>query len=188
MFFFKKDPSEMNIKQLVQYITKNYHIPLRQNLDELNYLVNYVYDNYLTEFPELESIKKAYVSFNKEITIHIDREDEITFPAIIKYEKIYKYHLSGFNNSFQIIKKMVNDVSMENDHKHFYHFLEDTLELINKNLISKSDVIQIKKMIKLFEEIKDSLVEHSRLENQNLYYRWIQLQEKLKTKYQYKEF
>ena len=183
MFFFKKDPYKMNIKQLVNYITKTYHEPLKNDLDKLHDLVNYVTENFMTDYPNLQYIQKSYLGFKEEVNIHINREDDITFPAIIKYENIYKHNITNFNDNFQIIKKLINDVSMNNDHKHFQFFLNETIKLIKKYWIDKINNLQVQKMIELFKKIQHDMIEHSEIENKHLYYKWLQLQEKLKNEY-----
>ncbi len=183
MFFFKKDPYTMNIKQLVNYITKTYHEPLRKDLDNLEDLVNFVTNNFLTEYPNLKYIKKSYLDFKREVTIHVNREDDITFPTIVKYEKVYNHNTTNFNNNFQIIKKLINDVSMDNDHKHFQFFLDETIKLIKKYWIDKISNLKVQKMIELFKKIQHDMIGHSEVENKHLYYKGLQLQEKLKNKY-----
>ena len=106
----------MSVRELVEYITKTYHEPLRKDLRAVEAPVYYIINNYSVEFPEFKFLKDLFSQFKNKILKHITREDLVTFPAIINYEQYNNNDLFDLSDNFEIIEKLVNDTKMKNEH------------------------------------------------------------------------
>lgn len=179
---FTKEVENMSVVELVKYITNTYHEPLRENLNELIWLVKIISEKYAPKYQDIVYLGELFSQFKTEILKHITREDFITFPAIIKYEKIYGDPLINLSDNLEIMEKLVNDVQMKNEHWEFDSYLNSIINLLEESDMNDKLIKEFDKAKELFIKIHSDMIEHSRLENHDLYFKWKELQQKLKEK------
>lgn len=172
----------LTLKQIVNYITKTYHVPLRKYLRTLDDLIPTLVAENGRDFPQLSHLTVLYTQFRNEILKHITREDFIVFPSILKYEKIYWDHLINLTDDFEVMEKLINDVKMQNDHREFNLYLQATIDLIEWAKIKEWKIKDLDEARKIFKQIFNDNITHSKIENEDLYLKWIQLQIQLQNK------
>jgi hypothetical protein len=77
---------------------------------------------------------------------------------------------------------MVNDIVMKNQHKEFDLYLSSIIELLEWSEINNKGIKDFETAKSIFISIKEANVIHSKLENEDLYFKWMYLQNKLKEK------
>lgn len=177
-----KNIEDMSLVQLVDYITKTYHEPLRKNLKELDILVESLNNNHTKNYPELVHLKDLFWQFKTEILKHITKEDFVTFPSILRFEKIYTDKIIELSDDFELMDKLVNDVVMKNQHTEFNLYLSSIIDLLEWSDIKNKWVNEYETAKKIFLNIQEENITHSEIENTDLYFKWIELQNKLKNK------
>lgn len=179
---FSQNIEEMSMEKLVEYITKTFHEPLRKDLKKLEEPVSIIINEYTSNFPDLVYLKELYTQFKSEILKHITREDFITFPSIIKYEKILSDKYIDLSDNLEIMDKLIYDVRMQNEHSDFEFYLNSIIGLFKWSKINNTWVKVFENLKLLFIKIHDDLIIHSNLENKDLYSKWLKLQEELKSR------
>lgn len=187
LFYFKKymdseNISGMSILELIEYITKTYHEPMRKNLKILDSLVSSIVENDIKNHPELTHLSVLFSQFRTEILRHVTKEDFIIFPTILKYQRIYTDELLDLSDNFEVMDKLINNVAMKNEHTDFELYLTSIIQLFNWLDIKvevSSDLTQAKD---IFTHIRHENIRHAEIENNELYFKWKDLQDKLKEK------
>lgn len=179
---FNENVHEMSMSELVKYITKNFHVPLRQTLKNLEAPVDLIDKEYAQKYSELSYLKELYSQFKKVILKHITKEDFIVFPAVIEYEKISNDNLIDLSDDVEIMEKLVNDVKMQNDHYEFDSYLKQIVDLLEWSSLNWKKVKEFDKLKAHFIYLQERNVIHSKLENLDLYSKWLKLQDNLKKK------
>lgn len=177
-----KTVEDMSLNELVVYITETYHIPMRENLNRLDFLIPKVIEENERLHPELVHLKTMYNQFKTEVLKHVTKEDFVVFPSILKYEKIYSNHLINLTDNFEIMDKLVNNVKMKNDHEEFNLYLDSILELLEHLWIKRWVVFQFDEVHDIFQNIFIANKTHTKIENEDLYFKWMALQKKLQEK------
>lgn len=180
---FEKDVKEMSLKELVNYITITFHEPLRKNLEKLEFPVDLLVSEYIADNSELMYLKELFSQFKKEILKHITKEDNVTFPTTIEYEKFYNEDLTNFINDLESIEKLVNDIQMRNEHWDFNSYLNSIVELLKWSKLYNKNISEFDNVYLEFINIQKQNEIHARIENEDLYSKWMLLQLKLKEKF-----
>lgn len=175
-----KNIYEMSLIWLVNYITKTYHVPLRRDLIRLDSLVEIVINKYSKTYSELTNLKELFFQFKTEILKHITREDLDIFPTILRYDKIYSDKLLNLSDNPDVINKLLNDVVMKNQHWEFNLYLNSIIELLEASNINNKKIKEFEKAKSMFLKIKEANFTHTKIENEDLYFKWIYLQNALK--------
>jgi iron-sulfur cluster repair protein YtfE (RIC family) len=123
--------SSMSILEIVDYITKTYHEPIRKNLVILDALVASIVLNDVKTHPELVHLGVLFSQFKIEVLRHVTKEDFITFPTILKYQRIYNDDLINLSDNFEVMDKLINDVAMQNEHTDFELYLTSIIQLLD---------------------------------------------------------
>ena len=84
----EKIPNNSSFKSVIDYIIKEYHIPSRKILPELEWEIDYLVKNFWEKFSELFQVKELFKQFEILFIKHINREEELLFPKIIELEKL----------------------------------------------------------------------------------------------------
>lgn len=171
---------DMSAFELVQYITKTYHEPLRVDLRDLAIKVEAIKEKYLFEYNDLELLPELFNQFRSEILQHVTKEDFVVFPTIVKYERIEWDELINITDNIEIIENLVNNVQMKNEHWEFNSYLNSIIHLLNWSTMNDQGIKEFDETKRLFNKIHLDNIIHSKLENEDLYNKWKELQEKLK--------
>ena len=177
-----EDFDNMSVSDLITYITKTYHEPLRESFKRLDFLIDNVNVTYLKKYPDLFRLNSLYKQFKTEILRHVTREDLITFPSILRFEKIYTDELIHISDNYELMSELINDTEMSNQHNEFNLYLNKLITFVEWFKMSGEDSNEINLIRSILVNLqKDNLV-HSRIEDKDLYFKWKELQNKLKEK------
>lgn len=169
----KKDLNGKSLEKITKYIIKNYHDSNRKVLEKLKFMINDINDEDIKLYPKLQYLNELFLQFKSEYLKHMEKEELITFPTIIKYEKIFKSDKKVLPNDIKL-----NYIEMENEHDVFGSYLVSINELFKVEGLNK----KIKKLAKMFYDIQENNLYHAELENNIVYPSWNDLQNKLFSK------
>lgn len=177
---FTKNVENMSLTWLVKYITKTFHEPVRKNLQKLDLLVASIIINHTKNYPELVNLQELFYQFKTEVLKHVTKEDLVVFPVILKYERIYTDKLINLSDNFEVINSLVNDIVMKNQHWEFNLYLSSIIELLEWSDINNKGIKEFETAKSIFISIQQANLVHAKLENEDLYFKWMYLQNKLK--------
>lgn len=148
--------NKLSIEELIEYIIKEFHKPLR---NDLQILEKYIYK--IGESLEYKNKmllpKEIFKQFNTELISHIDHEESDFFPKIIKLER---WTLKDKSNS----KKFLHIQEVE--HNEIDNYLIWLKNIINNLTDNKSeDYIKLKDIL---DKIYDDTLDHVYIENNYL--------------------
>lgn len=169
----KKDLNGKSLEKITKYIIKNYHDSNRKVLEKLKFMINDINDEDIKLYPKLQYLNELFLQFKSEYLKHMEKEELITFPTIIKYEKIFKSDKKVLPNDIKL-----NYIEMKNEHDVFGSYLVSINELFKVEGLNK----KIKKLAKMFYDIQENNLYHAELENNIVYPSWNDLQNKLFSK------
>lgn len=179
---FTTNIEDMSLSWLVKYITKTYHQPLRENLKTLDDLVPLISKNYTKDYPELLNLQELYNQFRTEISKHVVKEEFVVFPSVVKFEEIFNDSFIDLTINYELIEKLVNDVVMKNQHIEFDMYLSSIVQLLEWSNMNNKGVKDFDNAKALFMTIQKDNISHAKIENEDLYFKWRVLQNKLKEK------
>jgi len=167
-----KNPSTMSIENVAKYIIKEFHNPTRKLIEKLRIVITDLNEEDTKAYPKLKFLWELFIQFKSEYLKHMENEEITTFPTIIKYEKI----LNNKNISLlQWDKQYLNYVEMKNEHESFNSYLVSIISLFDWLDLNK----KINNLYNIFIEIQNNNLEHAELENNIIYPKWIEFQDKL---------
>jgi regulator of cell morphogenesis and NO signaling len=81
------DWSEAPIAELVAYIQRRFHAPLREELPRLHRMVTKVVDRHGSRLPDtLLPLQATFEALQEELLHHMRKEDTVLFPAVVALE------------------------------------------------------------------------------------------------------
>lgn len=175
--------SKVSIKETIKYIIYTYHRPLQKTLKKLEPLIHNMDIDYGDDYPEISQISELFCQFRREILKHLWKEEGITFPAMIEFEKMLKkWKVFATLESINSIEWMVHDIKMLNEHEDFDSYLTALITLLDSSNLNEEKVPWIEKIRKIINQLKLDTIDHANLEDTVLYKEWLEVQNKLKEK------
>ncbi len=168
--------NDMSIIEIVNYLTDNFHIPLKNLLDKRWGNIVGFSNKHNDDYPKVKHLKDLYGQLENEILKHMKKEDDIMFPMIIDYEN-NKLDLSNE----EIINKIdiVDGHKMESEHEIFQYYLNTIIELLgNCEIVESEDVPECNEIREEFIKINEDLQEHIYLEDIFIYKKWKEIEKK----------
>lgn len=166
-------------KETIDFILSTYHIPERKVLQELDVIFNKLNIDYGTSHGEISQATELFCQFIREILKHFTEEEQIIFPAIIKFERLLK---EWTLESDFIQDLMFRNTKMVNEHKEFYSYLAAIEELLNSSNLDESKIYWLWVLRKMIRKFNVELHEHAGLEDSILYIEASDLQAQLRKK------
>jgi len=163
----------LSLEEIINYILKDFHIPTKKYLEELKSKVSEIKENDIANFPKLEFLGELFIQFKWEYLKHMEREELITFPTIIKYEKILTNNSKNLKN---LNETRLNYIEMKNEHDVFASYLLNIISLFDsyENLN-----FTLQELSNSFKTIQKNNEEHAYIENNIIYPKWNEFQDKL---------
>lgn len=163
---------------LADYIVQNHHTYVKDTIPQLEALLEKVESVHGNEHPEIHSIHTCFVSLAVELLRHMQKEEQILFPAIKQLVKNKQTGESVGSFPFQTIRNPI--AVMENEHTGAGEDMESIRRLTN-NFTPPTDVCQSYRLLyKQLEEFEDDLHQHVHLENNLLFPKAIELEKGMK--------
>jgi regulator of cell morphogenesis and NO signaling len=107
------DWNTATLTDLVAHIQATYHEPLYQELPRLRAMLAKVVERHGDRMPEtLLPLQATFTALERDLTLHMTKEDAILFPAIVRFEAMPDFAVAGPH-------PLVGPITvMEHDHDH----------------------------------------------------------------------
>jgi regulator of cell morphogenesis and NO signaling len=149
---------------IIDYVITRYHRPLEEELSLLSPYVTKVAKVHGNSHPELLRVYELYYELKKELLEHTKKEEEISFPLIMKLEE------GSVENREQAIKEITQ---LEKEHDHAGDILKELRE-ITSDFIPPVDACGTYRLVyKRLEMLESETFMHVHLENNILFPRYI---------------
>lgn len=145
---------------IIEFIIQNHHFFLHKKLPELNKLIHHLEKNIGANKPQFQRLKERFGQFIDEITEHLKEEEEIIFPAILKFDKI-KNKLSKVQKD-ELYEKLN---WMQEDHYLTGDNFSSLRNLCNNYHLLDSDIPGMKLLYDEFQELDTDFTLHILFEN-----------------------
>ena len=158
---------------LTRYIVENHHTYVRQAIPELNTLLDKVVFRHGDNDPKLSQIREQFTSLAGELLLHMDKEEQVLFPAIDE--------LFGGQDVVGPLASNINMPisAMEDDHDHAGKVLKVIRELTNQYTPPASACPTYQLTYQKLEEFDQDLMQHIYLENSVLFSKCLEEQSAL---------
>ena len=110
-----KDWRQERLSALISHIVTTHHTFTRGELTRLNALFEKVCSVHGQNHPELLSIYKSFRTLSQELTLHMQKEEQVLFPYIVRMEEQVLAHSTMPRSPFGTVKNPVRMMTMEHD-------------------------------------------------------------------------
>ena len=163
---------------LIDYIVNNHHSYVVNSISTIEHHLLQVITAHGEKYPALSKIENLFAELKDELITHLTKEEKMLFPYIKKMQIAYK---NSFELPFPPFGSINNPVRiMESEHDKAGKLLEEISKLAN-NYVPPKDACGRFRL--LYDELKDfenDLHMHVHLENNILFPKSIELEERLK--------
>lgn len=143
---------------LIEYIVNKHHEYLRENLPELNNLVEKIFRAHGARHgEELAKVKKLFAELSVELLQHIDKEEQLVFPLIIKYDQVPSADV--YNAASRII------LELEEEHVKAGDILKDLRKATSQYAVPKDGCTTFAITYRKLKELESDIFSHIHLEN-----------------------
>ncbi len=157
-----KNYNDFPLDFMCDYIVNTHHLYVKQTLPILLELSEKVNTKHAEKFPELAKIKQLVIAIEKELTLHMYKEEQVLFPFI---KKIVHNNTSDMN--FEMVKEPITMMEMEHES---VGALFQEIELFSNNYIApESACNSFKLLYHTLKEFYTDLTLHIHLENNILF-------------------
>jgi regulator of cell morphogenesis and NO signaling len=158
--------SNMNFKDwepgfLADYIVNNHHKYVIKTLPDLVYYTNKIASVHGQNHPELIEIARLFGEISRELQQHLQKEEEVLFPAI---------KAAVQNNTFELQSVIRSEIArMSNEHEFAGGAMDKINELTAGYLVPQDGCNSYQVTFKMLKQFEDDLHIHVHLENNILY-------------------
>lgn len=162
---------------LVEYIERIHHHYVNSRISSIQENLDKIAEVHGTEHPELLKIKSIFHQAAGELTMHMKKEELILFPFIKKMEKALERGENLNSPSFQSVENPV--AAMKEEHEDEGEYFRQ-IRALSQGYTPPADACNTYKLsYSLLEEFENDLHKHIHLENNILFPRAIELEQKL---------
>jgi len=170
--------TEQNLRALVAYIVDKHHVYLRQELPQLEAIVAKMSANHGEERPELFQIQQLLQNLQDDLSAHLMKEERMLFPYIEGLEKSRETGEPAPHSCFESVQFPIRMMFMEHDRA---QTLLQELRAATSNY-TPPQAMTCDCALRFYHGLADleaDLMEHIRLENEELFPRAIELEQSL---------
>lgn len=173
-----QNPFNMEPVELSKWIVEVHHSYTKESIKEI---INYVHEHLLEEFSEaFKNLHTQLTALETELLSHMEREERILFPLIKYLVETEKFNERPKTRNYGTIRNPVQQ--MLNEHDSSVTLLKKIAALID-NLPERKNFQYLKEHLKnKITSFRYDLYKHIHLENNLLFPRTIQLENKLLNK------
>jgi regulator of cell morphogenesis and NO signaling len=166
-YFPKKQLQDFPVGLMVQYLRKTHDYYLNEKIPEIEEMINELIKSCVPENRKnLELIKKFFLDYKHELSVHIGREDDKTLPYILEVENAFNTGTVPETLIRQMEQYSIEDYAMEHDN------VEDKLFDLKNIIIKYLPPIKNRELCNtiLFElfRLESDLNDHARMEDKVL--------------------
>jgi len=152
---------EWNLDFLCDYIVNTHHKTVLKTLPELLFYTEKIANVHGVHHSELLQISKLFSELNKELLQHLEKEEEVLFPAIKDVLK---------TNSISSKETIISEITrMKTEHEFAGGAMDKINEISNKYTLPADACNTFIVTFKMLQEFEDDLHIHVHLENNILY-------------------
>ena len=143
---------------LIDYIIQNHHVFVKESIPQIEELLDKVCAIHGEDHIELAEIRDDFNDLARELLSHLEKEEEILFPAIKK----------SVSNA-ALLKNPI--LAMEHEHHVAGSLLKSIRQLSNDYTVPRDACATFRILYKKLEEFDQDLMQHIHLENNVLFKR-----------------
>ncbi len=174
---FESPPNQQSVSELIDYILETHHVFTKQELARLPDLMNKVCRKHGSAHDELFALQPAFFELREDLIPHIKKEEVVLFPFIKHLEMSAANHISSPRPPFLTVKNPVRVMMTEHDAAGAV--LRRMRELSNDYALPEGACPSFQALYFGLEELEKDLHRHIHLENNVLFPRAVELEQKV---------
>jgi regulator of cell morphogenesis and NO signaling len=171
--------NDWSLDFLADFIVNTHHSYVKKTLPELRSYAAKVVKAHESKYPELSAIQELVDEINMELSAHMAKEERILFPYIKELVNAENYSQILYRPHFATVQNPVKMMEME--HEMTGKTLKEIRALTNNYLLPENACGSHSFLYRLLNEFEDDLHTHIHLENNILFPKAIELENKLNT-------
>lgn len=169
-----------DINSLIDFVIKHYHRDTRQGVITIYNLAQKVSGKHREKHPELAELTTALFLFFDDLLFHLKKEEQILFPNIIQLIKKKVPAEATTYTTFGLIKEL--SLVMQSEHRSVVRELKYFRRLTNNYMIPPDACRSYRHLFERMKEFERDLMVHMSVENDVLFPRAIQMDERFTEK------
>lgn len=157
--------TDSSSEDIIRHIQEKYHDPLREELAQLSPYVTKVSKVHGGNHPELVRVRELFFALKNELLEHTQKEDDRTFPLILKLEE------GNVENRDEIINEIIE---LEKEHDVAGNILKELREVTSDFALPMDACGTYTLVYKRLEMLESETFMHVHLENNILFPRYIE--------------
>jgi regulator of cell morphogenesis and NO signaling len=170
-----RDWRNVPLAQFTRYIVEKHHAFTREELKRLESLIAKVVSVHGVNHPELTRIQPIFRELDRELTMHMIKEEEFLFPYIENMEAAVNAKRSLPPCMFGTVQNPVRMMMMEHDSAG--DALREMRTITNSYAVPADGCVSYQELYRALAAFEADLHEHIHLENNILFPRSIQMEE-----------
>lgn len=160
------------LHDLVEHIKSTHHVYVRQQIPNLNALLDKVAAKHGENHPELASVRDKFGALADELMLHMLKEDQILFPYIVRSEESSLQHEPAPPSCFGSVENPIR--MMMSEHDNAGEALREMRRLTADYKVPEDACTSFRALYKLLQEFEADLHQHIHKENNILFPRAMQ--------------
>lgn len=158
--------TEMSADQLISYILIHHHFYVKQSMPTIFSHLHKVATKHGDRFPYMQKVYDLFVIIMREMTLHMEKEEQALFPRIKAAEAMYN---SGNTSKISAGYISIPVTAMEADHAEAGDILHEIRTLTNNYTPPEDACTTFKVTLAELKEFEEDLHKHVHLENNILF-------------------
>ncbi|MFT5820711.1 MAG: regulator of cell morphogenesis and NO signaling [Crocinitomix sp.] len=172
--------SAWDIGFLSEYIYQNHHTYVEEKIIEIKPYLDKICEVHGAAHPELFEIKELFIASANELTMHMKKEELMLFPYFKKLAKADKEGSAANSRQFDTLESPISQMHKEHDNEG-ERFRK--IEALTNNYTPPANACSTYRVsFSLLKAFQDDLHKHIHLENNILFKKAIELEQKIKIK------
>jgi regulator of cell morphogenesis and NO signaling len=169
--------NDWSLDFLIYHIENTHHLFVNTTIAELCYYASKVMAVHGKDHPELIKINELVLSVFNELTIHMEKEEQILFPYIKTLESSKLTGAPFKKPPFETVKNPIQ--AMEAEHETVGATFEEIQKLTNHYTLPENACASYNLLYRMLKEFEEDLHIHVHLENNILFPKAIKLEKQL---------
>ena len=169
--------AEWDLNFLIQYIVNNHHAYVKSAIPEITAHLQKVYNAHVEKHPYIAEVQNTFALVAEEMINHMMKEERILFPIVKYLTESQKFKEKPKTGGFGTIKNPIRQ--MEAEHVSAGGAMEKIRALTNNYSLPEDACTTFQVTYKELDEFERDLHKHVHLENNILFPRVIELEERL---------
>jgi regulator of cell morphogenesis and NO signaling len=169
--------TEMSAEQLVAHILTHHHFFVKQATPQIMMHLTKLAQKHGDHFNWIKEGYDVFTTLQKELLLHMEKEEKVLFPYIKEIEKVYK----GDHASFSVINISVPITVMEHEHTEAGELMEQLRAITNDYTPEETACTTHRVTLTELQEFEENLHQHVHLENNILFPLAIKMYNEIKT-------